>query len=82
MRGHSLTPDQIDELIRSYIAKGTKGTADLAKRCGVDRKYPSTLARIHARKYNYQPKNFQWQATRDHNDKRWAWAVERGSIAV
>lgn len=77
MLGKNLTPEQIDKLIRSYLAVGTAGTKALCTEYGVSFKHPACLARIYADKYGHKP-----GTSKSRNDPRWEWAIERGSVVI
>lgn len=80
MRGRDLTPEQIDNLIRAYVAGGLKGSEKLAVEYDVGRKYPAVLARGLGLRHGPVP------PTRKHTmpeeDRRWGWAKERGAVTA
>lgn len=80
MRGIDLTPEQIDNLVRAYVAGGRKGSENLAAEYGVGRSYPTVLARM--RGLRCGPVAPTRKHSKTEEDRRWGWAISRGAVVA
>jgi len=71
-----ITKEQRQHLLDTHRKGGIAASAPLARELGVESKYGQKLA--------HRAKDRPSRPSRrtDHNDPRWAWAIERGSVSI
>lgn len=80
--GPKLTAEQRAQLLKLYLEQGYQAASKLAVSLGVSGRYPSQLARKHGYVNNYQRSGRSYGRKTGAKDRRWQWAIERGSVSA
>ncbi len=82
MKSTRLTTEQRDLLLSTYRDKGFTAAKPLAIQFQVAPRYIARLARDHGIKNNYTRGKVSLVKQQKYTDKRWRWAIERGSVVA
>jgi hypothetical protein len=82
MRGHPLTKAQLGQLLAVYTERGIKGARPLAIKFGIAPRYVARVARENGVTNNRARNDCVIMPKSTHEDPRWAWAIQRGSVSA